>query len=134
MNGKRSAYILYLKRLLIYSAIIFIVGLLIFAIVPDGLYTRAFPFLIPFFMAVSLLVHYILLKAVDKKPAKFINQFMLTTFLKLLFYLLVMVIYALTHREDAIRFVITYFILYALYAVFEVVNILEYNKSRNNAG
>jgi hypothetical protein len=112
-------------RLFIFTLLIALLGFLAFYLLPASYYSPAFPFLLVFFAAVTLIVHKIILKALDKRPAKFINYFMLTTFIKLFFFLAVMVIYALLNREDAIRFIIIYFILYLFFTVFDVVSIYQ---------
>ena len=96
-------------RLFIFTLIIAIVSFIAFYYMPASYYTAAFPFLLVFFAAVTLIVHKIILKALEQKPSKFVNYFMLTTFIKLFFFLIVMVIYALINREDAIRFIVIYF-------------------------
>lgn len=112
-------------HLVIFSLIVSLIGALLFYLAPGEYYTQAFPFLIVFFFVVTLIVHYFLEKAIKNRPMKFVNLFMLITFLKLFFFLVIMVIYALLAKEDAIRFIITYLALYILFSAFEVVSILK---------
>jgi hypothetical protein len=105
--------------------VIALLGFLAFYLLPETYYSPTFPFLLVFYAAVTLIVHKLILKALGKRPAKFVNYFMLTTFIKLFFFLAVMVIYALLNREDAIRFIVIYFILYLFYTVFDVVLIYQ---------
>ena len=72
-----------------------------------------------------------MLKAVERRPARFVNVFMLTTMLKLMLFLAVMVVYVLLNREDAMPFILTYFVLYVIYTVLEVVSILKVNKEKS---
>ena len=125
----KSSYFIFLKKLLIFTIVVGLAGYVVFFILPVQFYTPAYPFLVAFFFALTSIVHYILQKAVVRRPARFVNQFMLTTFLKLLFVLIVMVIYALVRPGDAIRFIITYFCLYILFTTFEVISILNYARS-----
>jgi hypothetical protein len=116
---------LFVVRLFIFTLIISLLGFMAFYFLPAGYYSPAFPFLLVFFAAVTLIVHKRILKALYKKPSKFVNYFMLTTFIKMFFFLVVMIIYALINREDAIRFIIIYFILYLFYTVFDVISIFQ---------
>ena len=124
----KSKFLEYLKHSLLFTVIVGILAYLIYCFLPDGFYTPAFPFLLLLFLSISLIVHYLLVKAIKKRQAKFVNQFMLTTFLKLVFHLVVLVIYSLVNREDAINFIVAYFILYLSFSVFEMINILKFNK------
>ncbi len=126
-------YLDYLKNALLFTVILAVIGYAVFYFLPDGFYTPTFPFLLFFFLSVSLIVHYLLIKAAQKRPAKFVNQFMLTTFLKLVFFLVVLVIYSVANRDDAISFIMTYFVLYLFYTAFELVSILRFNKKNLNA-
>jgi len=103
------------------------VGLLIYVYAPEKYYTAAFPFLLVFFLLSTLIIYHYMFKAVEKRPARFVNIFMLTTMLKLLAYMAVMVTYALLNREDARAFVITFFILYVVFTSVEVIALLRVN-------
>ncbi len=125
----KSPFLTFLKRLLIFTLITGFAGFIIFFLIPIHYYTPTYPFLLAFYFALTLIVHNILQKAVNKRPARFVNLFMLTTFLKLFFILILMVVYALIRSEDAISFIITYFCLYILFTTFEVISILNYARS-----
>ena len=47
--------------------------------------------------------------------------------IKLFLYLIIMVTYALLNRKDAVPFLISFFILYLLYTVFETIFIVAGN-------
>lgn len=125
----KSAYLQFLKRLLLFSIILAIISFILYYLLPQKLFTPTLPYLFPFFISVGLLVHYFLLRAMEKKPARFITFFMAAVFLKMVFYLIVMVLYAFSFKEDAVRFMITYFILYVCYTVFEVIELMSFMKS-----
>lgn len=120
---------LFLKNLVIFTGIL---SALIFAIcfflLPENFITPALPYLIIFFFLITLVIHYILLLASEKRISKFVNYFMLTTFLKLVFYIIIMIVYALLNKSDAIPFFITYFILYAAFTTFELISFFNLTK------
>jgi hypothetical protein len=80
------------------------------------------------FYAVTLAVHYLMLKASEKNPGSFVTRFMLVSFLKLLFYIIVLIAYLLLNKSDALRFTVPYLILYVLYSAFEISSITRYSK------
>jgi hypothetical protein len=53
---------------------------------------------------------------------------MLTTFLKLMNYLIVIVVYVLIVEKGLLPFILAFFTLYIIYTVFEVVAILSQTK------
>jgi hypothetical protein len=123
-------YVDFLKKLLIYSSILAIAGFLITSFLPKSYITPALPYLFFFFFSVTLIVHLILLKVSEKKGGGFINFFMLLTFGKLLFFLTIILIYALLNRSDAVTFILAFFILYVFFTAFEVVLSLSHTKQR----
>ena len=105
-----------------------IAGLFIYYLSPDFV-TPTLPFLPVFFFAATILVHYILLQAVEKKFGKFMNVFLLSTFLKLVFYMAVMIIYSFINRADAVPFIISFFTCYLLYTFYEIFSLASAKKT-----
>ena len=123
-------YIDFLRKLLIYTIILAVTGYVIVCFLPDKYISTKLPYLYLFFMSITAVVHYILLKISLKREISFSNYFMLLTFGKLIFFLSIIIIYALVNREDAPQFIISFFILYVFYTAFEVVLSLSQTKSR----
>ena len=124
----KSAYIKFLKQLLIFSAILGAIALVAHFILPKSYFSPALPFLFIFFIATSLLSFYYLLQSISKRFIKFVNTFLLTIIFKLFIYAGVMIAYALLNRSDAIPFMLGFFILYLCYTIFESVNIIKYTQ------
>ncbi|MCD4724484.1 MAG: hypothetical protein K8R63_06535 [Bacteroidales bacterium] len=130
MNNKRI-FQGFIRKTAITTIVVIAAGMLLFTNIPAEYYSPAFPFIVGFFFFVTIIVFYYMLKAVDKRPARFVNVFMLTTMLKLMLYLAVMVVYVLLNREDAKPFILTYLVLYIIYTVLEVGSILKVNKEKS---
>ena len=124
----KSAYIKYLRQLLIFSAILGAIALVAFFILPKSYFSPALPFLFIFFIATSLLSYYYLIQSISKRFIKFINTFLLTIIFKLFIYAGVMIAYAFLNRSDAIPFMLGFFVLYLCYTIFESVNIIKYTQ------
>ena len=128
MKKKYQQFIIRLTILsLIAGALLYVAGL----IFPPGSLSPALPWMIVLLFAVTAIVHYVLLRITLLNPRKFVGYFMLTTSLKLLIYLVVMVIYVFNVKEGLLTFVLSFFILYIIYTVFEVVTILSQTKEPN---
>lgn len=123
----------------------FIMNLIIFSIILGGathfaltLFPEQFqisttPFIFVFFFSVTLIVHLVLMKAAEKSFNKFLPRFMGATFVKLMFYLVVLVTYVFFHHSEAVTFILIFGIAYLLYTAFEVIAILRYFKIREQA-
>ena len=84
--------------------------------------------LVFFFLGITILVHYYLIKAVHKDFNKFFRYFTLTTIVKLMIYLLILIAYILLGLPNRISFIIIFLILYVLFTIFEIISISKYNK------
>ena len=58
---------------------------------------------------------------------------MLATAAKLFLYIAVMIIYALINKKDAVPFLLNFFILYLVYTIFEVTQIIRLTKPPTSA-
>ena len=121
-------YVNFLKNLLIYTLFLGFAGFLFINYTPKEYVSPALPYLFFFFFSITLIVHLILLRVSEKKSASFINFFMLLTFGKLLFFLTIILVYALLNRTDAVPFIISFFILYVFYTAFEVTLSLRHTR------
>ena len=125
-------YYTFLKKLFLYTVVLVALGVLIIYFLPPNYISPTIPYLYVFFFSVTMLVHYILLQVSIKKAANFINYFMLLTFGKLIFFLSVVLAYALINRDDLVQFVVAFFALYIFYTVFEIVQSLNVTKELKN--
>ena len=92
-------------------------------------FSPVLPFLFPFFFSATVIVYNYIVKSVENKFSRFVNRFMLTTFLKLMVYMAVLLTYVFTHKEDAVTFILSFFLLYVAYTAFEVVAMLKFSKT-----
>lgn len=81
-----------------------------------------------FFVLSTFLIHFILVRAAEKDPKRFVGYYMGITAIKLFGYLIIIVIYALLKREAALGFTLWFLVLYLLYSGFEVVMLLKHFK------
>lgn len=69
------------------------------------------------FYIITIFTHFLLLKVVKNKPKAFASWYMLTIMIKLVAYFIYAVSYVLLYRGNAKEFLITYFIIYLLFAI-----------------
>jgi hypothetical protein len=125
----KSDYLSLLKQLIVFSLLLVSVAVVLFFLLPGTFITPALFFLFPFFISVTLISANILIRSARKKFIRYLNVYMLTTLVKLILYVLVMVVYILLNKQDVIPFFVTFLILYLLYTIFEVVWLVKFFKA-----
>jgi hypothetical protein len=118
-----SLYLSFLKKLVIYTIIISILVIISMYALPDNCISPTLPYLLLFFFSFTLISHYLQIKSVEKSFSKFTSNYMLVTTLKLFTLLIVLLLYVFLNRNDAIPFIISFFIFYILYSIFEVIEL-----------
>ena len=125
-----TPYLTFLKKLIIFTLIFAAGAWLLMQVVPAKWQTPVYPFIILFFFATSLILHRFLLQATQERFARFANRFMAITFLKMVFYMMVMLIYVfLINPADAVPFIMAFFISYAAFTAFEIIEVLRLGRT-----
>ena len=127
--NKSSEYLIFLRRILIFSIILGLLSKGITFFVPSHFITPALPWLFTFFIAVTLIGYYFILRSTKSKFIRFINSYLLVTVVKLFVFIGVIFLYLLNNREDAAAFALSFFVLYLCFMIFEVVNLVSFFKS-----
>jgi hypothetical protein len=116
---------LFTKQLLILATITGLVFIAVAMFLPSEFVSPTLPYLLVFFVAATLISFYFIQKKLDSSPSGFVTAFMANSIIRLLLYLVVIVVYALTYRYDAVNFIISFFILYVIFTSFEVAFFLR---------
>ena len=83
------------------------------------------PYMLMYVLAITLLSHHSMLKSLTKRPAVFVNTFMMFMGIKLLSYLAFIAIVAFIDTTNIISFTLSFFAVYLVYTVYETVSILK---------
>lgn len=116
----------FVKGIVIFTVAIGLLAYVLWQVLPDTYFSPALPLMFPFFMLTTLFIFYVLTKDSEKTFSNFVNRFMLATFGKMMFSLIILFAYVFTHREDAVPFIIAFFILYIAYSVYKAIALLKY--------
>jgi len=76
--------------------------------------------------------HFWIMKTVTDKPKAFVRIFMLQTTLKLFLYMAFIVGYLFFYRQHGVPFIVHFFVVYLIFAIFDVSLILKF--VRKNTG
>jgi hypothetical protein len=115
----------FITGIAVISLLLTLVGWLIFSQFIPGYYLPVLPFLLVFFIVISISVHAFQLKQANNNMAKFARNNMLVTFLKLILYSAVAVIYFVFDSKNAKNFFICFMLLYLIFTVFEVTSLIR---------
>ena len=126
--AKSSPYIDLLRQVMIFSVILATAGLILFFMLPAKFITPALFFLFPFFISVTLITSYILIRESGGRFIRFLNIYMIITIVKLFLYFAVLVVYIMLNKKDLLPFSITFMVLYLLYTIFEVIWLVRFSK------
>lgn len=107
------------------SAILAVIGGIVFSWFIPQYYLPVFPFLLLFFAITTVLIHAYQLQLAKKDMSKFTRSNMLITFFKLFLYSVVAVVYIVIDTANAKIFVICLMLLYIVFTIFEVTSILK---------
>ena len=115
----------YLRNLSFFTLIFYIPGILFFFLAPEKYVSPALLLIYPVFFIISLISFQIINKNLTIKFSSFVNVFMILTVAKLLIYLLIIIVYSLIFRNDAVNFIVSFFIIYLAFTIFEILAIIK---------
>lgn len=115
-------------RILVFSVVVAALTVLFQWLCPTYA-SPALPFIVLFFLIITLFSLYIVLRDSSGKAGKqFVSNYMLSRVVKLLSCLLFLVLYMVLNKKDAWRFAIAFLIIYFLYAIVEVIVLKKENE------
>jgi L-asparagine transporter-like permease len=115
-------------RILVFSVVVAALTVLFQWLCP-AYASPALPFIVLFFLIITLFSLYIVLRDTSGKEGKrFVSNYMLSRVVKILSCLLFLILYMVLNKEDAWRFAIAFLIIYFLYAIVEVIVLKKENE------
>ena len=116
------------KGFTLYTLVIGLISSLIYWWVPQLPLSPAFLYILILMYVLTMLLIALLIKSMQNKLSQFVNAFMLLNFAKLILYTIIIFAYAWTNRDDAVAFIITFFVYYVLLSAYEIIVFLKINK------
>lgn len=115
----------FLNSISLISAILLVISILIYFFIPKIKISPAFPFILVFMYLTTIFIFMLLAKSMENRLSKFANAYMLVNFGKLVIFAIIIVVYAVLNKEDAVSFMLTFFIYYFVFTIFEVFSLLR---------
>lgn len=120
----------FIAKILGASAVLVILSWLAFSFFIPQYYIPVLPYMLIFFLLITIIVHAWQLKLAKKDIAKFTRSNMLLTFFKLVIYSVFAVVYIAIDKEHALIFVICLMIVYLVFSFLEVSDLTRISKSK----
>ncbi len=111
----------YFQSLIIFSAIVFVLSIVFVLLVDKSLISKAYYFFVPYFLATGMLYRYVLFLVSKGNGKRQSIVYLGLSMGRLIFSIMILVVYSLTFREDAYPFMIGFFVFYMLYTLFEII-------------
>lgn len=119
--NSRTHLVKYSVGLLVLATVALVAGHYILHNVLTANIGMIYPISVVLLLIVSIAVQALLTRSNDAKPQVFIRSYMLSSSGKLFFYLAFMMVYALTHKDRAIPFILSFFTLYVIFTMYDVI-------------
>jgi uncharacterized membrane protein YqjE len=120
----------FVAKLTALTLLVALVGWLVYSMLLPEYYIPALPFLLAFFYVVTLVLHIYQLKMSKKDLGKFTRSNMIVTFIKLMLYSVVAVVYIAIDKENAIPFAACLMVLYLVFTIFEIKELTKISQSK----
>jgi hypothetical protein len=111
------------KYLTVFVPFIAIIAALIFFLASSASDSENnFRWLIYFYFVITTLIFHIgYVRTSRSRPQVFVRYYMASTTIKLLMHIAIIVIFCITHKEMAVKFIISFMIMYFVFTAFELI-------------
>ncbi len=129
MNDHLKKFII---RGIIISLILSIAGFFLFITILKKYFSFSFPVLLLVIFLINVLFHRYLIRSAGGSNRKFPVKFLGATGIKMGLYLILIILFVVFDRENAVPFLLVFMIIYVIFTIFEVVSVLDYLKITRN--
>ena len=125
MNNHLKKFII---RGIIISLVLSITGFFLFITILKEYFSFSFPVLLLVIFLINVLFHRYLIRSAGRSNRKFPIKFLSATGIKMGLYLIIIILFVVFDRENAVPFLFVFMIIYVVFTIFEVVSVLDYLK------
>ena len=120
----------FLLKISVFTLIVITISALLFTTILKAYYFNAFILHVVLISVVTTIGHILVAKAVKKNMRTFATAYMASVTIKLVVYLVYLLVSLLIDHSQVIQFSLTFLILYLIYTIFEVVEVLSFLKKQ----
>ncbi|NOY49884.1 MAG: hypothetical protein GXO88_04895 [Chlorobi bacterium] len=118
----------FVKQITILTAVMLLLSMVVYYFAPKIKISPAFFYILIFLYASNIGIFKMLSRSMEGRLSKFANAYMIVNFGKLVFFSIIIVVYAILNKEDAVPFMLTFFIYYFVFTFYEVISLLQIKK------
>ncbi len=123
-------FVSYLKKaIILFLVLAFLLSIAYFTI--PQYCTKAYLLILLFFFIITVGVHFLFLKKIQKKPEKFVRGLMVSNGIKIVSYLAFLIL-GLAFSSDVVSFLPVFIFLYICFSVFETHSLSRLSKTVSN--
>jgi hypothetical protein len=126
MNNHLKKFII---KGIIISVALSIAGFFLFITILKEYFSFSFPILLLVIFLINVLFHRYLIRSAGKSNRKFPIKFLSATVIKMGLYLILIILFVVFDRENAIPFLFVFITIYVVFTIFEVISVLDYIKN-----
>lgn len=115
----------FFKQFSILAAIVLALSIIIAFFFPKIKISAMYPYILLFLYLITLAIFRVIAKSMENRLSRFANTYMLAIFGKLILFTSIIFLYSFLYRDDAISFMLTFFVYYFLFTGFEILALLR---------
>ncbi|MDA3778734.1 MAG: hypothetical protein PF487_00635 [Bacteroidales bacterium] len=123
----------FLFREAILTLVVIVIGLIFFTTFLKDYYKPVYFIILAIVSILSAIFYRGLLKSMKYSTSKFISNFMLISGIKIMVYLVFLIYYVFTFKENAVNFLIVFLVLYLIYTFFDVYSLIVETKTNKKS-
>ena len=93
--------------------------------IPKIKISEMYPYILIFLYLATLGIFRLIAKSMESRLSRFANIYMLAIFAKLILFTVIILLYSFLNPDDAVSFMLTFFVYYFIFTSFEIYSLLR---------
>ncbi len=93
--------------------------------IPKIKISEMYPYILIFLYLATLGIFRLIAKSMESRLSRFANIYMLAIFAKLILFTVIILLYSFLNPDDAVSFMLTFFVYYFVFTSFEIYSLLR---------
>jgi len=112
-------------QLSILTMFVLILSIIIDFFIPKIKISEMYPYILIFLYLATLGIFRLIAKSMESRLSRFANIYMLAIFAKLILFTVIILLYSFLNPDDAVSFMLTFFVYYFVFTSFEIYSLLR---------
>ncbi len=112
-------------QLSILTMFVLILSIITDFFIPKIKISEMYPYILIFLYLATLGIFRLIAKSMESRLSRFANIYMLAIFAKLILFTVIILLYSFLNPDDAVSFMLTFFVYYFVFTSFEIYSLLR---------